>query len=172
VEAPEREALFHQYLPLVYGLVRLSLPKDAPIDVRDDVTQEGLQGLWKAILHFETSKLPPSHLGVYARFWIRGHILRELKRTFRRQRRESTGSFQLPEFRAEPADSLGDSLSQIVASLPQPEQDLLISWYGLGEEKPQSVATLAARFDLTPSKVRTRIERAARMVVERMETRR
>lgn len=174
MDVREREALFQQYLPLVYGLTRVSLAKGTPAWVREDVVQEAMVGLWKAVLRFEETKLPIEHVGVYARFWIRRHINRELDRVSSKQRRESTGSY-LPEFRSESVDSLGqqdDDLALAIATLPELERDLLTGWYGLDGQKPQSVAALASRHGLTPSKVRTRIDRAARILVERMESRR
>ena len=174
MDVREREALFRQYLPLVYGLARVSLAKGTPAWVREDVVQEAMVGLWKAVLRFEETKLPIEHVGVYARFWIRRHIHRELDRVYSKQRRESTGS-HLWRLGQEPVDSLGqpdDDLALAIATLPSLERELLTAWYGLDGQKPQSVAALAAHHGLTPSKVRTRIERAARILVERMESRR
>lgn len=168
-----REALFSQYLPLVYRLVKVSISKGTPVSVREDLVQEGLVGLWRAVLRFEETKLPIEHMGAYARFWIRRHINRELDRVYSKQRRESAGS-ELLELRQEPVDSPGenDELALAVATLPEVERQLLEGWYGLDGVEPQSVAALAAKFALTPSKVRTRIERAQRALFDRLQSRR
>jgi RNA polymerase sigma factor (sigma-70 family) len=175
MDVKDREALCKRYLPLVYRLCRVSLSKGTPAWVREDVVQEGLVGLWEAVLRFSETKLPVAQFGAYARFWIRRHINRELDRVNAKQRRESTGSRFEEELRHESVDSpmdQEDDLALAVATLPQLERDLLSGWYGLDGQKPSSVLALAARFGLTPSKVRTRIERAARILVERMESRR
>jgi len=174
VEVSEREVLFKRYLPLVYRLARISISKGTAKSVREDLIQEGCIGLWCAVLRFEETKLPIEHIGAYARFWIRRHINRYLDGVYLKNRRESTGS-DFMELSNEPVDSLGvveDEVAVAVATLPELERELLRGWYGLDGGKPVSVAVLAAKSGFTPSKVRTRIERATRSLVDRMESRR
>jgi RNA polymerase sigma factor (sigma-70 family) len=172
LDVAQREALFKRYVPLVYRLARISISKGTPAAVHEDLIQEGLMGLWRAVMRFEESKLPVEHISVYARFWIRRYLNRYLDRIYSQQRRESTDShlWRLGQESVDSPVAEVDDLAVAVAKLPELERNLLLGWYGLDGVEPQSVAALAAKFSLTPSKVRTRIERSIRILVERMES--
>lgn len=161
----ERARLIAKYDPLVHRIVGIYAHAGFPSWVLDDLAQEGLVGLILAVDDFETSGF--RNFGLYAKSRIEKYVKRAINRLIR-ERRERTRGKRRPEPSADPVlAALADELHRVIATLPEIEQRVVRTLFGLTNGE-KSYATVAAIEGMTVSAVRAIWESAKRKMFERL----
>jgi RNA polymerase primary sigma factor len=146
------DALVRQHQNLVHLILRRQCRHDLPYE---DLFQEGLIGLWQAILHFDPQRgyTFSSYAGVAIarRLWLVIHRLTRPQ------------GFLPPPEPPDPVEAATRSdwliclhtiLQQTLPGLPPRLQEILHAHYGLGGAPPQSLTQIGRQLGLTPERVR------------------
>lgn len=126
----------------------------------DQAIQEGRRGLWRAILGFDPER--KNRFSTYAYIAIMKYVWAGVKAEQRRLRREvPLGSlvvywYQTGEdpARLEDQHEIDQSLLALVNRLPQPLRRIIVAYYGLQGQGPQSLRVIGKQLRLTGERVR------------------
>lgn len=144
--------LVRQHRNLVLTILRRQFRHDLPYE---DLFQEGLIALWQAILHFDPQR--GYTFSTYAGTAIARRIWGAVARMSRPQ-----GFLSPPEV-PDPAEEavqagwqllLRAALRQALARLPERMQYLLVAYYGLEGQSPQTLAAIGRHLGVTGERVR------------------
>jgi RNA polymerase sigma factor (sigma-70 family) len=126
----------------------------------DQAIQEGRRGLWRAILGFDPER--KNRFSTYAYIAIMKYVWAGVKAEQRRLRREvPLGSLVVYWYQTgvDPAwlrdqHEIGQSLLALVNRLPQPLRRIIVAYYGLQGQEPQSLRVIGKQLRLTGERVR------------------
>ena len=151
------EALLRRHEKLVHAVLRRQWRGEAAIA---DLLQEGRIGLWHAILHFDPHR--GYAFSTYAWYAIQYRMQRAVRRERRhrelveaRAERESIWpEAEPPEPRSVAEERLWwervcATLSEMVAQLPEPLQEVVVVYYGLDGGPPCTLAALGSWYGVT-----------------------
>jgi RNA polymerase sigma factor (sigma-70 family) len=146
------DTLVRQHQNLVHWILRRQFRHDLPYE---DLFQEGLIGLWQAVLHFDPQR--GFAFSSYATVAIARHIWLAVKRMARPQ------GVLPPTPPPDPAEQaaqawwathLPAALRQALTLLPHRLHWLLATHYGLNGAPPQSLAQIGRRLGLSRERAR------------------
>ena len=144
--------LVRQHRNLVRTILRRQFRHDLPYE---DLFQEGLIALWQAILHFDPQR--GYTFSTYAGTAIARRIWRAVARMSRPQ------GFLAPPESPDPAEQatqegwstlLRATLRQVLARLPGRMQYLLVAYYGLDGQPPQTLTAMGRHLGVTGERAR------------------
>ena len=156
------EALLRHHEKLVHAVLRRQWRGEVAIA---DLLQEGRIGLWQAILHFDPHR--GFAFSTYAWYAIQHKIQRAVRRECRhrelveaRAQKEPIGARTEqpnPLRVAEKAlwwEEVCATLAEMVAQLPDPQQEVVVVYYGLDGGPPCTLGALGGRYGVTGEMVR------------------
>lgn len=126
----------------------------------DQAIQAGRQGLWRAILSFDLER--KNRFSTYAYTAIMRHVWAAVKAERRRMRREvplGTLAVYWYQTGVDPAwlrdqHEIGQSLRALVKRLPRRLRGVIVAYYGLEGQEPQSLRAIGQQLSLTGERVR------------------
>ena len=126
----------------------------------DQAIQAGRQGLWRAILGFDLER--KNRFSTYAYAAIMRHVWAAVKAERRQLGREAPlGVLAVYWYQtgADPArqrdeQEIGQSLRTLVKRLPQRMRRIIVAYYGLEGQEPQSLRAIGEQLGLTGERVR------------------
>jgi RNA polymerase primary sigma factor len=157
------DEILKKYTPLVKSIASKYTSYGVPLD---DLIQEGMIGLWKAIEKFDSTR--DTKFSTYATYWIKKHILQSLEA----ETKTSLNAIELNEDvnhttltgkhpSPEPEEDSKGSIT-LPENLPAIEKKVLSLLYGLDGEGSRDLATIAEITSLPREKVRQIKEKGLR----------
>jgi len=156
----DEQEILKKYTPLVKGIASKYASYGVPLD---DLIQEGMIGLWRAIEKFDSTK--ETKFSTYATYWIKKYILQSLET----ETKTSLNALELKEdinhtdvtSNTEPGEAREESLG-LPDDLPEIERKVLALLYGLDGKGSRDLTTIAEITNLPREKVRQIKEKGLR----------
>lgn len=156
----KQDAIVEKLLFLVYGHAKMyrNFPN------YDDLVQEGLLGLVKAVRKFEWQRFP--NFFVYSNQWIRHSVKRAASRfdVVYNPNKNRVVYSEPDETEAIPVEEGPeevyfnqekiDSINKILSEFPERDREIVQRIFGLGGFKPQTLREIGPQFNLTYERVR------------------